>query len=62
MNVGDVVRLKSGGPPMTVTRLESSAATCEWFTSIGTEMFTAETTSRQFPVLALEPVTSGAPT
>lgn len=31
-SVGDVVRLKSGGPPMTVAFLPNLGyATCEWF-------------------------------
>ncbi len=30
--VGEVVRLKSGGPPMTVSHLPNLGyATCEWF-------------------------------
>lgn len=28
---GDVVRLKSGGPKMTVLETQSSAVTCKWF-------------------------------
>jgi uncharacterized protein YodC (DUF2158 family) len=30
-NVGDVVRLKSGGPKMTVTKVDSKWITCNWF-------------------------------
>jgi len=33
-NIGDVVRLKSGGPPMTVTMVPESPVEsykCEWF-------------------------------
>jgi uncharacterized protein YodC (DUF2158 family) len=30
--IGDVVQLKSGGPPMTIARfLENGAAVCVWF-------------------------------
>lgn len=32
MKVGDVVVLKSGGPKMTVTAVNSSAVECIWFT------------------------------
>lgn len=28
---GDVVTLKSGGPPMTITHVERNDAWCEWF-------------------------------
>jgi uncharacterized protein YodC (DUF2158 family) len=30
-NVGDVVRLKSGGPAMTVENASSSRIICKWF-------------------------------
>lgn len=30
-DVGDVVRLKSGGPPMTVEAIEGGAARVVWF-------------------------------
>ncbi len=33
MQVGDVVRLKSGGPRMTVVSIDMVFATCMWFTS-----------------------------
>jgi uncharacterized protein YodC (DUF2158 family) len=28
---GDVIMLKSGGPAMTVSRIESGRAVCDWF-------------------------------
>jgi uncharacterized protein YodC (DUF2158 family) len=39
-NVGDVVRLKSGGPDMTVDNASSSRIICNWFE--GVIMHTAE--------------------
>lgn len=29
--VGDTVKLKSGGPVMTVTSIDSAESTCTWF-------------------------------
>ena len=31
MEIGDIVRLKSGGPKMTISALDDSQATCIWF-------------------------------
>ena len=30
-NVGEVVTLKSGGPLMTIRKIESAQALCDWF-------------------------------
>ena len=35
--VGDVVILKSGSPPMTVTAVEGDQVTCVWFEHVGTK-------------------------
>jgi len=32
--VGDVVQLKSGGPVMTVSKVEPPVVTCVWFPSL----------------------------
>jgi uncharacterized protein YodC (DUF2158 family) len=31
LSVGDVVQLKSGGPKMTVTKVDRNWITCNWF-------------------------------
>lgn len=31
MQIGDIVRLKSGGPKMTVTAVEAEQVSCAWF-------------------------------
>jgi uncharacterized protein YodC (DUF2158 family) len=35
-NVGDVVRLKSGGPIMTIGEINDDTAHCTWFVKEGT--------------------------
>lgn len=60
MQVGDVVRLKSGGPKMTVTGLpaitgKDEQANCTWFTA--DEAQDAHT----FPIAALELLDAGLP-
>jgi len=58
--VGDVVRLKSGSPKMTVTQVGEDALTgshsvwCAWFVSTKQETGT-------FPVGAVEPATTEMP-
>jgi uncharacterized protein YodC (DUF2158 family) len=55
LKVGDVVRLKSGGPDMTISRFESDGSTrtayCGWFVGKKLE-------GRTFPVHMLELVSS----
>lgn len=56
LKIGDKVRLKSGGPEMTVNQLDNSGAgvECVWFD--GTKR-----TSAFFSELTLEPVVSSPP-
>lgn len=49
--IGDVVRLKSGGPPMTVTSATEAHAECHWFLKEGKPSF------KRFPQAALEEAT-----
>ena len=35
MKVGDVVQLKSGGPPMTISEIEDDYIVCNWFNKHG---------------------------
>ena len=47
--VGDVVRLKSGGPPMTVEQTGGKAIRCAWFNGGGgynSGMFHGDTLER----------------
>src|ERR1700679_3703001 len=47
MEPGDIVRLKSGGPPMTVASIENENVCCFWFA--GNERFR----QRMFPQVTL---------
>ncbi|TAK49887.1 MAG: DUF2158 domain-containing protein [Xanthobacteraceae bacterium] len=50
MKVGDIVQLKSGGPAMTVLKLEDAATlTCIWYASQGEDY-----RSRSFPRAVLD--------
>lgn len=54
--IGDVVRLKSGGPPMTVTRLDADdIVRCAWFPD------DQDTKNTFFPSAALDLFTPPAP-
>lgn len=48
MQIGDVVRLKSGGPKMTITALDETEATCAWFNRNGRNQ------SDDFPLATIE--------
>ncbi|WP_442885664.1 YodC family protein [Caulobacter sp. CCNWLW153] len=50
MNAGDKVRLKSGGPNMTIFWIEDGMAYCEWFLPTGKKE------GDRFPLVALEQV------
>jgi uncharacterized protein YodC (DUF2158 family) len=47
--IGDVVRLKSGGPAMTVTATPDVRVRCSWFSG-------ADEKHAYFPAAAVEPV------
>lgn len=50
--VGDIVRLRSGGPDMTIRDFEGTSwVHCEWFTDVG------EPKNRTFSPEMLEPIT-----
>jgi uncharacterized protein YodC (DUF2158 family) len=54
LKVGDVVELKSGGPKMTITRIDSDSAQfiwCRWFSADN------KVNAQQFPPAALQKVT-----
>ena len=53
--IGDVVKLKSGGPEMTITNMDDSfsiisddAASCDWFDDAGVHF------TREFPLTCLK--------
>ena len=48
MEIGDIVRLKSGGPKMTVTELDEREVTCTWFDRNGRNK------TNKFPVATVE--------
>jgi uncharacterized protein YodC (DUF2158 family) len=51
LQVGDVVGLKSGGPSMTVIKVEGDRVLCQWF-------FGKELKSNSFPIPALRKETT----
>jgi len=58
MNPGDTVQLKSGGPVMTIARLEpmngGTLAICDWFEG-------PKQQRGSFPVASLQPAAAPAP-
>lgn len=54
INVGDIVRLKSGGPRLTVTDINEQRADCVYFRDGAVVTF-------QFPIQALETILPPAP-
>jgi uncharacterized protein YodC (DUF2158 family) len=70
MNVGDVVKMKSGGPAMTVVEVMPGMVSCAWFrvtpqlapTAMATHNLIVvyhELAKDSFPVDALEVVANG---
>lgn len=47
LKVGDVVRCKAGGPPMTLVEIAGPRAFCKWF-------LVAELQTQAFPLVSLE--------
>lgn len=54
MKIGALVRLRSGGPVLTVTEVADGKATCTWFQS-------DEFKNTTFPLAALAPYPEAAP-
>jgi uncharacterized protein YodC (DUF2158 family) len=54
IKVGDVVRLKSGGPLMTVDEVKGESASCVWFEGKNSR-------SLWFKMAVLEPAPDGDP-
>ena len=52
IEAGDVVRLKSGSPDMTVTKLDEQNSTCSWFENglVRHEVFPTVTLEKDHPV------------
>ena len=48
MNIGEKVRLKSGGPMMTVRSVNNNIVSCEWFTKDKDENYISE--EKDFPI------------
>lgn len=55
MNVGDAVKLKGGGPSMTVLSMEGNQVECLWFTN-DYQLQTAI-----FPIETIDPVKKEVP-
>lgn len=55
MNVGDAVKLKGGGPSMTILTIDDKEAECLWFTS-NYQLQTAT-----FPLEIIDPVKKEIP-
>lgn len=51
IKIGDMVRLNSGGPQMTVTEMDGDELTCKWFDS---EQASHED---EFPLACVKPLT-----
>lgn len=62
LEVGNVVRLNSGGPPMTVEKVDGPLITCLWFwpQPAGDWVAEAPVASDDFPVECLTLVTPAA--
>jgi len=55
MQIGDVVRLKSGGPKMTLTDIEEASISCVWFDRNGKRQ------TGVFPAATVEPFVARPP-
>jgi uncharacterized protein YodC (DUF2158 family) len=56
LRTGDLVRVRSGGPLMTITSVQGDQVNCSW-----TDWFTGRLESESFPIAVLGAPITGAP-
>lgn len=60
LEVGDAVQLRSGGPEMTIAKIDDAICVCCWFPHVHGALVDHQLLRDAFPLAGLRPVTKAS--